>query len=388
MGDTEFLYEAFDRYFKKGIAAKERGDIELAKTELLLAAESLKKLADKSDGMLKTTRLEQVAKILDAIEQLAKPQKIRSGAGDRGSGQQGETGDRQEIDSTETRWQAEEVPDIGFDDIAGLADVKRAAKNMIINAFKHEEIYNKYHKTIGGGILMCGLPGNGKTIVARAIAGEAGCKFFNVAPADIKSKWQGEAVRNIRNVFNLARKEERAIIFFDDADPFFKDKSSSGDSTADEIRTELLTQMEGFKKHTTKLLVLAATNFPWTLDTAIYSRFKRIIYVPMPDFDACLFLVKREFADFELEDNFDMAEIADKLHSDGYSGRDIVSVCHFAINLLQERDINNIEQGLPANAVLSHNDVNEALAKVKPSVKEKDKFLMEAYLSDHSDMLI
>lgn len=376
---TEFLNDAFNGYFEKGVAAKRAGNIPEAKRQLLLAADVLAQIAAKSTGELKKSRQRRVLEILETVEMLDGKKPAYE---DVPKGTQTRNEQEEEHDPSLTVWRGVDLPNETLDgSIAGLHDVKQAAREMIIDVIQYEELYKKYGYEGGGGILMCGLPGNGKTAIARAIAGEAKCKFFVVRASDIKSKYQGIAVRNIKNLFATARREERAVIFFDDFDPLAKSRDLSSDDVSAEVLTEILTQMEGFERHSCKLLVLAATNVPWQLDTALYSRFKRIIHVPLPDFDARMFIINREIRGIPREENFDIAEIAYK--TDGYSGRDTVSLCAMAKSLPLARDKESVKKGLPANAVLTQADFEEALLSVKPSVREKDRVLMQRYLDEH-----
>jgi transitional endoplasmic reticulum ATPase len=151
---------------------------------------------------------------------------------------------------------------ITFSSIAGLHEAKQAFENKIILPFKHPEIFNKYRVKKGGGILLYGLPGTGKTMFAQAAANEISAKFYSIKCSDIMNEYYGKSEANIREVFNEARKNPVSIIFFDEFEALAAKRRESqhySPTTAQEI----LAQMQGFEKNQNQtLLVIAATNCP------------------------------------------------------------------------------------------------------------------------------
>jgi len=380
MSSSEILYDAFNRYFDRGIAAKDAGDLPTAKSQLVLAAETLKKLADESSGELKRTRQERVLRILETVENLGAPRKSGGGTKSRPEPSDG-GGSRQE--DTETDWVSAKVPDFTFKDVAGLEDVKQAARDMIIDPFIYPDLYKKHGLKSGGGIMMFGLPGTGKTTIAKAIAGEVKGKFYVVKCSDIFSKWVGEAERNLRNLFQTARAEERAVIFFDDCDAIGSGRSNENDVTGKKVLTELLVQMDGADSDNKNLLLLAATNAPWNMDGALTrpGRFDQFLEVPLPDAKAREFLIKREFKTAQT-DNIDIAEMV--FATAGYSGADIVGVCNFAKRQSLRRDKEARERRGEENAKVTSEDTAVALMHTRSSIRKADRDRLEQFKRENS----
>lgn len=382
---NEFHYDAFNRYFEKGIAAKNAGNIELAKSQLLLAAESLKKLADASTGELRRTRQERVLRILEAVEELENEGKnAKPGSTKFRPNNPGKKDDNVKTEESETEWVAASIPAMDFSKVAGLEEVKQAAKNMIIDPILYPDLYAKHNLKTGGGIMMYGLPGTGKTTIAKAIAGEVKGKFYNVKCSDIFSKWVGEAERNIRNLFITARKQERSVIFFDDCDAFGAGRGEGSDTTSRKVLTELLVQIDGVDSDNSNLLLLASTNAPWNMDGALIrtGRFDRFLEIPLPDDDARDFIIKRELESSQLDPDIDFAEIINKTKN--YSGADLVGICNYVKGLSLNRDKEARIKGLPETSVITHEDFIIAIGKIRSSIKLSDVEKLEDFKAENN----
>ncbi len=193
---------------------------------------------------------------------------------------------REEKKMTKDDLIVKEKPNIKFTDIGGLDSVKEELKKAIIYPFTHKKLYEYYNQKPGGGVLLYGPPGCGKTMIAKAAASECGADFINVETSAIMSKWVGESEKSIKNIFDVARGCERSIIFFDEFDAVGGRRSEIEDY-AKRIVNELLQQMDGMTKND-NILVLAATNEPWAIDPALRrpGRLKKIVFIPPPDPDA------------------------------------------------------------------------------------------------------
>lgn len=315
--NTEFLNDAFNSYFDKGVAAKNAGNIPEAKRLLLLAAETLKQIADNTPpGDVKKSRQNRVLNILDTVEKMDAPAKIKEPV----------KSERQDNRDDETKeFAAAEIPDISFADIAGLHDVKRAITTRMINPIKHPEKYAVYNKKTGGGVLLYGPPGTGKTMIAKAIAHEAEAKFYVIKGSDIVSKWVGESEKNINALFEQVRKDARSIIFIDEMDSLFGARGN--DPHNDKRVNEFLQQIDGFAGKNPNMLLLGATNRPWDVDSAAVrsGRFSQKIYIPLPDPDARRFLFKLYTKGSPLDADVDIDELV--ALTEDYSGADIAEIC-------------------------------------------------------------
>ena len=218
---------------------------------------------------------------------------------------------------------------ITFNDIAGLEEAKEAFREKVILPFEHPEIYEKFGKKAGGGILLYGLPGTGKTMFAEAASNEVNALFIPVKCSDIKSKWYGESEQKIKDIFKKARKAERAIIFFDEFEAIGAKRSDNPDNANNDLVPQILAEMQGVgsSNSNSTIVVIAATNKPWSIDSAFMrpGRFDEKIYIPLPDEVA-----RRKL--FELQLN--KLPVADDLNYDylvkiteGFNGADIKEVC-------------------------------------------------------------
>lgn len=257
---------------------------------------------------------------------------------------------------------------IMFDDIAGLEEAKTAFREKIVLAFRHRELYEKYGKKAGGGILLYGLPGTGKTMFAEAASNETDALFIPIKCSDIKSKWYGESEANVKKIFDKARKAGNAIIFFDEFEAIGAKRTDSSDNGNNDLVPQILAEMQGIGSYGGKgtIVVIAATNKPWAIDSAFLrpGRFDEKIYIPLPDFEARkrLFELKLKNVPQEKIDYDYLASI-----TENFSGADIYAFCDkLKMNAINESIKTNID------CPITMKTVEEVKQTVKSSVSTED----------------
>lgn len=233
--------------------------------------------------------------------------------------------------------------------------------------FEHPELYKKYGKKSGGGILLYGLPGTGKTMFAEAASNEVNALFLPVKCSDIKSKWYGESEKNIKDLFVKAKKARKAIIFFDEFEAIGAKRTDSENGNNDLV-PEILAEMQGVGSgdNDATIVVIAATNKPWAIDSAFLrpGRFDEKIYIPLPDDTARkkLFSLKLKgvpTADLDYEKLANLTE--------GFNGADITEFCE----KLKMRGITqSIKEG--ETHIISMEDVEIVAESIQSSVARED----------------
>jgi transitional endoplasmic reticulum ATPase len=181
-----------------------------------------------------------------------------------------------------------EKPSIKFEDVGGMKRVKDEIAIKIIQPLQNPDLYKAFGKKIGGGILLYGPPGCGKTFIAKATAGEINAKFINIGLHDILDMWIGNSEKNLHEIFEMARRNAPAVLFFDEVDAMGASRSDMKQSGMRHVINQFLAEMDGVESNNDGVLILAATNAPWSVDGAFRrpGRFDRIIFVEPPDEDA------------------------------------------------------------------------------------------------------
>lgn len=257
---------------------------------------------------------------------------------------------------------------ITFNDIAGLETAKQSFKEKVVYAFKHKELYEKYGKKVGGGILLYGLPGTGKTMFAEAASNETDSLFIPIKCSDIKSKWYGESEAKIKGIFDKARKAGKAIIFFDEFEAIGAKRSDNSDNGNNDLVPQILAEMQGVNSNNSNsvIVVIAATNKPWAIDSAFLrpGRFDEKIYIPLPDEIARAKLFELKLKKVPTE-NIDYAKMAKM--TDGFNGADITEFC-------EKLKMKAIKKSLQENNehIVTMEDVKEISKTIKSSVLDED----------------
>lgn len=281
-----------------------------------------------------------------------------------------------------------------FSDIAGMNELKQVLKLKIIEPFLRPGLFQRFKKASGGGVLLYGPPGCGKTMMARAIATECNASFTAIGISDVLSMWIGESQRNLASVFEKARAEKPSVLFFDEIDALAYSRSKANSDHTRSTVNEFLNQLDGLAGNNEGILVLGATNMPWDVDEAMKrpGRFDRQIFVPPPDT-----IARQEMFELKLRDvpigALDTAALARKAVN--FSGADIDGVIEMAkesaiSRAMSGNDDTRLEQvdlleALEASNASTVDWLNTARNLVKfggasKAYKDVEKYLREAKL--------
>jgi len=221
-------------------------------------------------------------------------------------------------------------PNVTFADVVGLEQAKEALKEAVILPVKFPQLFQGKRKP-WAGILLYGPPGTGKSYLAKAIATECKSTFISVSSSDLLSKWLGESEKGVKCLFEVARERQPCIVFIDEIDALCSQRSDNESESSRRVKTEFLVQMQGVGTDNSGVLVLAATNIPWGLDTAIRRRFEKRIYIPLPGVNerAAMFKTHLGVNTFHTIKEHEWMQLAQK--AEHYSGADIGVVCREAL---------------------------------------------------------
>ena len=326
-------WDTFERYRQKGLDARRAGQWDSARIYLLEAARAMATLGKEAQGEeLREGRVAMAQRLLELARDCdaAAKEGRKANSASRRSAQNNSNSPASEAEGEKSasQWIVREKPSLRFADVAGLEDVKQDIRLKMIYPFQHADLAERFGIRAGGGILLYGPPGTGKTMLAKATAGEIDATFFRISPADVLSKWVGEAEQNVKKLFDAAAAEPRSIIFIDEIEALVPARRDEGSSVMQRVVPQILQGVEGFdKKAGRPILLMGATNVPWQLDPAMLrpGRFDEKVYIPLPDAPARREMLQQYLGKRPLADNIDLDALAARL--EGYSGADIKYVC-------------------------------------------------------------
>ncbi|MCH7648755.1 MAG: AAA family ATPase, partial [Thaumarchaeota archaeon] len=267
-----------------------------------------------------------------------------------------------------------ENPDVKWEDIGGLEDVKRELQEAVEWPMKYPGLYDKLGHKMPRGILLHGVSGTGKTLLAKAVATESEANFISVRGPELLSKWVGESERGIREIFKRARQSSPCVIFFDEIDSIAPIRGAGGETQVSErVVSQLLTELDGME-NMHGVVVLAATNRADMIDPALLrpGRFDKIIQIPLPDKDSrkkILVITAKEIPTVTDEDASQRIDY-DKLSemTDGLSGADVAAIANTAVSLVihefldKNPDVKDVEK--------NSTDVKVTMEHFEKSVKK------------------
>ena len=257
-----------------------------------------------------------------------------------------------------------EKPSVTFTDVGGMDVVKKEIEMKIIKPLMHPDLYKAYGKKVGGGILLYGPPGCGKTFIAKATAGQVKARFINVSLNDILDMWIGNSEKNLHDIFELARHNTPCVLFIDEIDALGASRSDMKQSSGRHLINQFLQELDGISNTNEGVLVLGATNTPWNLDPAFRrpGRFDRIVFVPPPDKASRESILRLKLHNKPTE-AIDYDQVARK--TENFSGADIEAMIDIAIESKLE---SSFADGVPKP--LDTKDILDAAKKHKPSTQE------------------
>ncbi|MER2013876.1 MAG: CDC48 family AAA ATPase, partial [Methanobrevibacter sp.] len=251
---------------------------------------------------------------------------------------------QKEIQPSALREVLVQIPDIKWDDVGGLEDVKQELKEAVEWPLKHPETFQRLGIRPPKGTLLYGIPGTGKTLLAKAVASESEANFISVKGPELLSKWVGESEKGVREVFRKAKQAAPTVIFFDEIDAIASTRSGNDTDSGvtKRVVNQLLTEMDGLEE-LEDVAIIAATNRPDILDAGLMrpGRFDRHIQVSEPDEEARLSIFEVHTKDMPLADDVDLKKLAK--NTEGYVGADIESVCREAAMLTLRNDLESKE---------------------------------------------
>jgi SpoVK/Ycf46/Vps4 family AAA+-type ATPase len=257
-----------------------------------------------------------------------------------------------------------ERPSIDFSQVGGMAELKEVIRMKIIYPLQHAEMFKAYGKTVGGGILMYGPPGCGKTYLARATAGEIRAGFLAVGINDVLDMWIGGSERNLHELFNHARRNQPCVLFFDEVDALGASRSDMKGSAGRHLINQFLAETDGATSSNEGVLILAATNAPWHMDSAFRrpGRFDRVLFVPPPDEPARAAILRILCRGKPCSD-IDHGHVAKKTRD--FSGANLKSILDLAV---EAKLTEAMKKGIPKP--LTTRDLLAAAKQVQPSTRE------------------
>ncbi|MGC9209865.1 MAG: CDC48 family AAA ATPase [Acidilobus sp.] len=262
-----------------------------------------------------------------------------------------------------------EVPEVHWDDIGGLEDVKQELREAVEWPLKYPQIFQQMGIEPPKGVLLFGPPGTGKTLLAKAVATESGANFIAIRGPEVLSKWVGESEKAIREIFRKARQYAPAVVFFDEIDAIAPPRGTDVETEVTErIVSQLLTEIDGIT-NLQNVVVIAATNRPDLVDPALLrpGRLEKLIYVPPPDEKGRLEILKIHTRNVPLAEDVDLQRLAEM--TKGYTGADLAALVREAALTALREDIYSVK--------VRFRHFEQALSKVRPSVT---KYMIDFYL--------
>ncbi|KAJ9059663.1 Ribosome biogenesis ATPase rix7 [Entomophthora muscae] len=274
------------------------------------------------------------------------------------------------------------VPDVSWEDIGALSTVRDELRMAVVEPMVHPELFKQAGVAAPAGVLLWGPPGCGKTLLAKAVAGEANSNFISVKGPELLNKYVGESERAIRQVFQRARASQPCVVFFDELDALCSRRDENQSEVSARVVNTLLTELDGMESRK-QVFIIAATNRPDIIDPAMLrpGRLDKMLYVELPTADERLEILRAVSRHSPLCSDVDLEKVANDARCQAFSGADLSSlVREAAVTALRQRlrsqsssESSSTKEALQIS--MAHFDV--ALSKTTPSVSPSDLALFE-----------
>ena len=278
-----------------------------------------------------------------------------------------------EVKSRAVRMRGRNIPSVSFEDIGGLDETIEEIKEIAIVPLLHPEVYQKAGQDPPKGILLYGPPGVGKTLLAKALAREAQCNFMLINGPELFSAAYGESERQLREIFERAKKEGPTVVYIDEIDAIAGSRKDSKGQLEKRILTQLLTELDGFEERG-QVLVVGSTNMMDSIDDALLraGRFDRRIHVPYPDKAGREHILNIHTSSMPLEEGFSIEQWA--RNTNGFTGADLANLCRYAAVSAIHRvygverlmELQTVEDEELSSLTIMHEDFEVSLPKAKP----------------------
>lgn len=282
-----------------------------------------------------------------------------------------------------------EVPNVSWEDVGGLEDVKKELYETIQYPVEHASKFEKFGMQPSKGVLFYGPPGCGKTLLAKAIANECGANFISIKGPELLTMWFGESEANVRDLFDKARAAAPCILFFDEIDSIAKSRGGGGgggSEAGDRVINQILTEIDGVGARKS-VFVIGATNRPDILDKAVTrpGRLDQLIYIPLPDYGSRLSIFKANLRKSPVDPSVNLEALAKA--TEGFSGADITEICQRAAkNAIRESVTADLERAKKIEAgelnaetpfedpvpFIRKDHFEEAMSRARRSVSDND----------------
>ncbi|KAK9904124.1 hypothetical protein WJX75_005080 [Coccomyxa subellipsoidea] len=273
-------------------------------------------------------------------------------------------------------------PSVRWKDVAGLSAAKQALQEMVILPAQRADLFQGL-RAPARGLLLYGPPGNGKTLLAKALASEAEATFFNISASTLTSKWHGEAEKLVRMLFKVAAEMQPSIIFIDEIDSILSERSAGEHEASRRLKTQFLIEFDGVANGSERIVVIGATNRPQELDDAVRRRLVKRIYIPMPDADARRELLKHLLRGQPVRlSRADMERVVNSTAK--YSASDLAALCREAA-IIPIRELGKAVSTVSADQVraVELRDFGEALQSIRPSVNQEQLHRFDQWTQEY-----